>query len=89
MLVDCVAQPLYLTCQEGLRFLVFLFSISREFVVLLNKRIKSAVPGCSKKVAEGMGDVYLKAWSASVGESKEEIEKCIQVGRETLDRWNA
>ncbi len=60
LLLGAVASPVFLHCPDGLRFLVFVFSLSPSFVKPLHDAIKLKMPSASKQVQTAFADLYLK-----------------------------
>lgn len=78
LLIACAACPLYLSCDEGLKFLSELFSW-QALVPRLHRSIKSVLPGCTRNQSAKYAEVYFRAWKKSDGEVKQMIEEnCIQ-----------
>ena len=81
LIVSTIGSSLYLTSPEGVRWLVFLFSLSPDLVTRLHKQVKMSLPNLSfsKAACEALGEVYHKAWQASGGVFRSKIEEdCIQ-----------
>ena len=79
LLVATVGSSLYLTTPEGVRWLVFLLSLSPDLVTRLHKQARGCLASLSKAACLGLGEVYHKAWVASGGEFRERLEQdCIQ-----------
>ena len=44
LLASTIASKLYLSCQEGLRWLAFLFTVSPDLVGLLHRSARTVIP---------------------------------------------
>ncbi len=64
LLLKAAQSPAFTKCSEGVRFLVFLFSLSPSFVGDLHEAIKQELPGVGKQVALAYGEIYYKVRSA-------------------------
>ena len=79
LLVATVGSNMYLTTPEGVRWLVFLFSLSPDLVTRLHKQARGCLASLNKAACLGLGEVYHKAWVASGGEFRARLEQdCIQ-----------
>lgn len=81
LIVSTIGSSLYLNTPEGVRWLVFLFSLNPELIPKLHKQVKLSMPSlsASKANCEALGEVYQKAWLASGGIFRAKIEEdCIQ-----------
>merc|ERR1719507_782142 len=79
LLASTIASKLYLSCQEGLRWLAFLFTVSPDLVGLLHRSARTVIPNLAKPSLIALGEVYHKAWHVSGGEFRRLIENdCIQ-----------
>nr|XP_045616163.1 condensin-2 complex subunit G2-like isoform X2 [Procambarus clarkii] len=77
-LVACAAAAIFLTCDEGVKWLATLFS-SRSLISRLHRKIKTVLPGCTKLQCEKYAEVYFRAWKTSKGDAKVALEEeCIQ-----------
>ncbi|KAK7070599.1 hypothetical protein SK128_008960, partial [Halocaridina rubra] len=78
LLVSSAACQLFLTCDEGLKWLSNLFSW--QFLVeKLHRSIKCVLPNCSQNQSAKYGEVYFRAWKKNEGEVRKIIEEnCIQ-----------
>ena len=56
-LLQCLISPKFLQCNEGQRFLSFLFCLNVDFVEVLHVTIKNTLPYCSKNLVREYGDV--------------------------------
>ncbi|XP_076333543.1 condensin-2 complex subunit G2-like [Tachypleus tridentatus] len=79
LLLQCSSSFLYLSIEEGRKFLSFLFHLNIKFIETIHKAIKNQLPNCSLNQAEMYGKVYFRAWLNSTGNYREKIEQfCIQ-----------
>jgi len=79
LLILTASSNTFLTSPEGIRWLVFLFSLSPEFVTRLHKEARNNLVKLSKSACLGLGEVYHKAWMGSGGEFRVRLEMdCIQ-----------
>ncbi|XP_061338918.1 uncharacterized protein LOC133285671 [Gastrolobium bilobum] len=74
LLVRCVISPLYLKTEDGRKFLAFIFGLSDELKKELLEMIRSQIPFGRKSMLESYGDIMFRAWKASQGDSRNEIE---------------
>ncbi|XP_063884289.1 condensin-2 complex subunit G2-like isoform X1 [Scylla paramamosain] len=78
LLTYCISCPIFLNCDEGIKWLVGLFSWP-SLIPLLHKEVRLAIPECTRAHSAKYGEVYFKAWKASQGDTKKTIEEeCIQ-----------
>lgn len=77
-LVVCAASAIFLSCDEGIKWLALLFSW--DFLVPhLHQAIKSLLPECTRLQSEKIAGVYLRAWKNSQGNVRQALEEdCIQ-----------
>ena len=79
LLILTASSNIFLTSPEGIRWLVFLFSLSPEIVTRLHKEARNNLVKFSKSACLGLGEVYHKAWTGSGGEFRVRLEMdCIQ-----------
>ena len=79
LLLSAARAPNFVKSPDGVRFVVFLFSISPDFVSTLHSSIKDALKPGDRQMAAGYGDIYFKAWRQSGGVFRERIEEsCLQ-----------
>lgn len=79
LLIATAGSNLFLTTPEGIRWLVFLYSLSPDLVSSLHKQSRASLANISKGGCQGLGEVYHKAWLASGGEFRTLLElDCIQ-----------
>ncbi|XP_076051918.1 condensin-2 complex subunit G2-like isoform X2 [Oratosquilla oratoria] len=77
-LVTCVATPIFLSCDEGLRFITWLFGME-ELVPKLHQRVKEVLPKNSKNQCAKLANVYYRAWKSYQGEQRKMMEEnCLQ-----------
>lgn len=78
LLTCCISCPVFLNCDEGIKWLVGLFSWP-SLIPLLHKEVRLAITECTRAHSAKYGEVYFKAWKASQGDTKKTIEEdCIQ-----------
>ncbi|XP_010240826.1 PREDICTED: uncharacterized protein LOC104585590 [Nelumbo nucifera] len=80
LLVRCIITPLYLKTEEGRRFVAFLFGLSNQLVKEALAIIRSQIPFGRKSMLEAYADIAFRAWKASEGSSRDEIESCFLQG---------
>ena len=79
LLVGAAKAPNFVKSPDGVRLIVFLFSISPDFVGQLHSSIKEALKPEDRHMAAGYGEIYFKAWRQSGGVFRERIEEsCLQ-----------
>ncbi|XP_023329486.1 condensin-2 complex subunit G2 [Eurytemora carolleeae] len=78
ILLQCVGHPLFLTTPEGVKFNVFLFSLSVPFIQDIHKKARTVLPTLTGKQSHSLGEVYHKAWGNSGGEFLTSLEDSIQ-----------
>ncbi|KAK4291676.1 hypothetical protein Pmani_035511 [Petrolisthes manimaculis] len=78
-LVSCASATVFLSCDEGIKWLASLFLLQHSLIPCLHKGIKSVLPGCTKLQSAKYAQVYFRAWKLSQGETKKVIEEdCLQ-----------
>ncbi|XP_074647754.1 condensin-2 complex subunit G2-like isoform X2 [Tubulanus polymorphus] len=72
--------PTFVKCEEGRKFLTFVFSLNLNFMDELHETIKSQLPCCPRTFLECYAKIYFNAWKAASSDSfREKVEKsCIQ-----------
>ena len=79
LLLDAARAPNFVKSPDGVRFIVFLFSVSPDFVTQLHSSIKEALKPEDRQMAAGYGEIYFRAWRQSGGVFRERIEEsCLQ-----------
>ena len=79
LLVATVGSNMFLTTPHGVKWLVFLFSLSPDLVTRLHKQTRASLVSLNKAACLGLGEVYHKSWLSSGGDFKSKLElDCIQ-----------
>ncbi len=66
LLLAAVVSPVFLRCSEGLRFLVFLFSLSPAFVEDIHEAVRRKLPGIAKQDEKAYAEMYHKVCARCV-----------------------
>ncbi|XP_043709545.1 uncharacterized protein LOC122658588 isoform X2 [Telopea speciosissima] len=74
LLVRCIITPLYLKTEEGRRFVAFSFGLSGQLVKEALAVIRSQIPFGRKSMLEAYADILFRAWKATDGSLRSEIE---------------
>lgn len=69
MLTSSASSPIFLRCDEGMKWLVRLFSWP-SLIEPLHKEIRLAIPECTHAQSAKYGEIYFKAWKVSQGDAK-------------------
>lgn len=69
-LAACAASAIFLSCDEGIKWLAALFSW-HFLIPLLHQAIKSLLPECTRIQSEKYAEVYVRAWKNSKGNTKQ------------------
>nr|XP_053634810.1 condensin-2 complex subunit G2-like [Cherax quadricarinatus] len=77
-LVACAASAIFLTSDEGVKWVAALFSW-QSLISRLHRKIKSVLPGCTRLQSEKYAEIYFRAWKTSQGDVRKVLEEeCIQ-----------
>lgn len=66
-LVSCASATVFLSCDEGIKWLASLFMLQDSLIPRLHKAVKSVLPGCTKLQSSKYSEVYFRAWKLSQG----------------------
>lgn len=69
MLASTASSPVFLRCDEGVKWLIRLFSCP-SLIGPLHKEIRLAIPECTHAQSAKYGEIYFKAWKVSQGDVK-------------------
>ncbi|KAM7369819.1 hypothetical protein PAMP_011110 [Pampus punctatissimus] len=79
LLLQCFHRPIYITNDDGKRFLVFLFSWNIDFIWVIHGTIKNQLEFYSKAMTSNITEIYFRAWKKASGDFLDTIESsCIQ-----------
>ena len=79
LLQQCLHHHQFVTSAVGIRFLVYLFTLSPQLTYQLHLNLKSHLPATPKSWHSKYGEIYFKAWQKTTDEHKLKIEQdCIQ-----------
>ncbi|XP_042859360.1 condensin-2 complex subunit G2-like isoform X3 [Penaeus japonicus] len=77
-LIACSSNTLFVTCDEGMKWLSGLFA-RESMVIPIHRGIKTVLPGCTRAQSSKYAEVYFRAWKNSQGTVKQMLEEeCIQ-----------
>ncbi|XP_042212776.1 condensin-2 complex subunit G2-like, partial [Homarus americanus] len=77
-LVASAACTVFLSCDEGVKWIAGLFSWA-SLVPLLHQSIKTVLPDCIRPQIAKYAEVYFRAWKSSQGDVKKTVEEnCLQ-----------
>ncbi|XP_026148685.1 condensin-2 complex subunit G2 [Mastacembelus armatus] len=79
LLLQCYHHPVFISHDDGKRFLVFTFSWNASFISVIHETIKKHLEFLSKTVTAHFAEIYFRAWNKASGDFLEQIENsCIQ-----------
>ncbi|KAM7390336.1 hypothetical protein PAMA_008488 [Pampus argenteus] len=79
LLLQCFHRHIYITNEDGKRFLVFLFSWNINFIWVIHGTIKNQLEFYSKTMTSNITEIYFRAWKKASGDFLDTIESsCIQ-----------
>ncbi|KAB7497693.1 Condensin-2 complex subunit G2 [Armadillidium nasatum] len=77
-LVSCSSSSLFLSSENGVKFLSLVFA-SPCVVSLFHNAIKNRLPYCTKSQSEAYAQIYFRTWKSCQGETRAAIEQnCLQ-----------
>ncbi|KAL7639312.1 UNVERIFIED_CONTAM: hypothetical protein RMT77_009801 [Armadillidium vulgare] len=77
-LVSCSSSSLFLSSENGVKFLSLVFA-SPCVVSLFHNAIKNRLPYCTKSQSEAYAQIYFRTWKSCQGETRVAIEQnCLQ-----------
>lgn len=77
-LIACSSNTLFVSCDEGIKWLSGLFS-RESMVIPMHRGIKTVLPGCTRAQSSKYAEVYFRSWKNSQGTVKQMLEEeCIQ-----------
>ncbi|XP_037804302.1 condensin-2 complex subunit G2-like isoform X1 [Penaeus monodon] len=77
-LIACSTNTLFITCEEGIKWLSELFS-RESLIIPMHRGIKTVLPSCTRAQSSKYAEVYFRSWKNSQGTVKQMLEEeCIQ-----------
>ncbi|KAK6793555.1 hypothetical protein RDI58_007008 [Solanum bulbocastanum] len=80
LIMRCVISPLFLKTEDGRKFIAFTFGLSVQLLKEALAMLKSQIPFGRKSILEAFGEIVFRAWKASEGLAKDEIENSFLQG---------
>ncbi|KAF5736222.1 hypothetical protein HS088_TW14G00358 [Tripterygium wilfordii] len=80
LLIRCVIAPLYLKTEDGRRFVAYMFGLGLQLLKEALAMIKAQIPFGRKSLLEAYGDILFRAWKATGGSLRDEIENVFLQG---------
>ena len=71
----CLVSPLYLSCDEGVKFLAHILSHD-PCIKPGHAAIKSFLPSCTKSQAAKLAEAYCRAWRCLQSHERKKFEEC-------------
>lgn len=68
LLLRAVISPTFLGCQDGRRFVVFIFHLHEKLTLMTHAAIVPQIPLSKKSILETYGDIYFKTWKNAEGQ---------------------
>lgn len=69
-LIACSSNTLFVSCDEGIKWLSGLFS-RESMVIPMHRGIKTVLPGCTRAQSSKYAEVYFRSWKNSQGTVKQ------------------
>ncbi|XP_047468788.1 condensin-2 complex subunit G2-like isoform X2 [Penaeus chinensis] len=77
-LIACSTNTLFISCDEGIKWLSELFS-RESMIIPMHRGIKTVLPICTRAQSSKYAEVYFRTWKNSQGTVKQMLEEeCIQ-----------
>lgn len=69
-LIACSTNTLFITCEEGIKWLSELFS-RESLIIPMHRGIKTVLPSCTRAQSSKYAEVYFRSWKNSQGTVKQ------------------
>ncbi|WAR06565.1 CNDG2-like protein [Mya arenaria] len=79
MLLRCFISPLYLSHDEGIKFLSYVMTLDEGFTAQIHSTVKNNILSTPNSWHEKYGEVYFRAWQGHEDGARDQFERtCIQ-----------